>query len=379
MHGQETSLAMKRLLDDYILSDAVRYEAHTLIYSPANAEPVSMSGIMAAAVLWARLDSTDEGELRGIALETSGQREELYMRYEREVRHDNGGLITTEVEALRQAYIAGNAYEGGIDAIYCNERLYDLAMRITVEYMERLVREEVGEQIYDYEPWHQPFAQWLYDAAFAETYRQQLLHINFADATQVYELAESFEEPHASHTAAPTLVFEGLSSDRLIENYYNWLWAAMQAQTAELPNAEAELAQLRPELLKQETDRHLLEDETEQLPTEDQRLFRQWLSRWEQYITAKWDSTGSCKRPPKWDNPKVKQVLFLDDIMTIPKERSYTEVCKYIEERCRYDEHFNDFYKNHTRVDFCNQLTAMFGWLVDPNHLGARLNYKKKY
>ena len=51
---------MKRLLDNYIFSDTLRYEGHRLIYAPESREPIVLGGILGAAVLCARLLNTDE-------------------------------------------------------------------------------------------------------------------------------------------------------------------------------------------------------------------------------------------------------------------------------------------------------------------------------
>lgn len=369
---------MKRLLDDYILSDNLRYEAHCLTYAPTGAEPLMFGGILAASVLCALLDGTDEGDARRIALDTPDDRNDFFLRYEREVRRDNGGLLRTEVEALHLAYVELTGEEQLLLRICRNERLFDLAFGLTQDYMQRLVRELVGEHIYDIFPWREPFAQWLYDAAFVETRRQSLLSVNFADAIAVHALADSLTHPDADEPVLPTFTFEGLSAQHLLEGYYNWLWQTAQAITAIQPDAEIQLAELRAEILQNETDWRFLEDDIDRLRAEDRLSFRKWMTLWEKYITAQLDTSGRTNRPPKWDNPMIKQVLFLDDIMPIPPEHDYREVCRYIADRCRYDENFKNFYSNHTRVDFCNQLSAMFGWLVDPNHLGARLNYKKK-
>ena len=58
------------------------------------------SAIMAALIV-----DTDEGDARGVAMDTPAQRDALIARYEQEVRRDNGGLLRTEVEAFCEAHL----------------------------------------------------------------------------------------------------------------------------------------------------------------------------------------------------------------------------------------------------------------------------------
>ena len=43
-------------------------------------------------------------------------------------------------------------------------------------------------------PWSEPFAQWLYKAGYAETFRQQLLAINRANPEDVYALVDFMKQ-----------------------------------------------------------------------------------------------------------------------------------------------------------------------------------------
>lgn len=54
-----------------------------------------------------------------------------------------------------------------------------------------------------------------------------------------------------------------------------------------------------------------------------------------------------------------------EPILPIPGKRKYTEVRRYIEERCRFDEEFRHYVETHSRVDLCMRLTDEFGWDVD--------------
>ena len=68
----------KYLLDNYIISPSTRYENHTLIYTAADSDPIELRGILAAAILAALIVDTDEGDARGIALDTDEQREDFF-------------------------------------------------------------------------------------------------------------------------------------------------------------------------------------------------------------------------------------------------------------------------------------------------------------
>lgn len=44
----------------------------------------------------------------------------------------------------------------------------------------------------------------------------------------------------------------------------------------------------------------------------------------------------------------------------------------------RYDKKIKKYFEAHKRTDFCNQLTLLFGWFIDPNALGKRMRKKSK-
>ena len=96
---------MNRLLADYRFSDRLRYEAHRLVYMPEDEEPLEIRGFLGAAIMAALIVDTDEGDARGVAMDTPAQRDALIARYEQEVRRDNGGLLRTEVEAFCEAHL----------------------------------------------------------------------------------------------------------------------------------------------------------------------------------------------------------------------------------------------------------------------------------
>ena len=365
---------MKRLLDDYIFDDTLRYEGHKLIYRDADGMEIVLGGMMGAAVLCTLLDNTDEGDARGIAIDSEAQRAEFFNRYEREVRRDNGGLFTTEVEALSNAYME----LAGSDALLriCrNDRLFDLAFGLVVDYMQRLVVEQVCAHIYEAVPWRMPFAQWLFDAGLAETMRQHLLTIQWADAAAVYALAQELHSDQDSEPVEPTFVFDGENAEQLMSDYFRWLWTQVQAQAAEMPDAKVQLAQLKPEVIKQETNWDFIKPELKNLDPEDLNLFRKWMAQWTDFITKQ---LGAADEPNTERKKVINQELILDNVMPVPEENNYVAVREYILERCRYDKDFNTYYTTRPLTRLCEQLTFLFGWYVNPNHLGKRINSHKR-
>jgi len=79
------------------------------------------------------------------------------------------------------------------------------------------------------------------------------------------------------------------------------------------------------------------------------------------------DQAGAAKDSP---NKTAKN----DEILPIPKKGKYTQVRKYIEERCKFDNDFKTYVERNSRVELCIYLTDLFGWDVDPHHLGVNMN-----
>lgn len=370
---------MKRMLDDYKFDEHLRYDAHRMLYILPDCEQVVITGMLGAAVLAALLVDTDEGEARGIAVDSPAQRNDFFERYEREVRPDNGGLFTTELQALGQSYSELYRDKNWLPQICRNDRLYDLTLGLTIEYMQRLVNELVEDSIFAYHPWEATFAQWLYDAAFIETHRQRLLSVDWSDPAEVYQLNAQFESTDDNTPQEPTFFFEGISSADLLNSYFNWLQAGLHAQTSVMPDAKVQLAQLRPVVIEQETNWDFIRPQIDQLSQENRQLFYKWMDEWKTFLTHKMTDTAANTFPhtPK-SSRGVKQVLFPDDVLECPKPNCYAATRDYIYERCRYDQTFKDYFEFQKRVDFCKQLSVLFGWDVDPNALGKRLNYKKK-
>ena len=361
------------LLNDYIFSDTLRYKAHRLIYKEAGEESIELTGMLGAAIVAALLVDTPEGDARGIAVDDDEQREQFFLRYEREVRRENGGLFTTEVQALNEAYMEIDGESKRLYAICGNDRLYDLAFGLLMDYMHRLVREQVRAQIYELVPWKGPFAQWLFDAGYIETRRQQLLSIDWSSPAEVYAFAQQLEKPDEIEPIEPTFVFEGLRAEQVLMGYWEWLWKVAQDEANLYPDDKVQLAKIKQEILKNETDYEFLKPEMKDFTPAQINLFRKWMSLWKDFVEQKIDPAPTgCKKKD------IRQEIFLDDTMPIPPERNYVKVREYILERCRYDAEFKKYFRAHKLTEMCQQLTFLFGWYVDDNALGKRMKSKAK-
>ena len=361
------------LLDNYTIDTRTRYEGHTLCYTPENGETIELRGILAAAILAALIVDTDEGESRGIAIDTDTDRAEFFARYEREVRRDNGGLFSTEVQALNESYMEFTGIEEVLVQICRNDRLFDLAIGLVVEYMQRLVREEVCEQIFDKVPWTEPFAQWLFNAGYIETRRQYLLSIDWTDAAKVYTLAEELHNNQSPMpNDQPTFVFDGLSAEQVLNGYWKWLWETVQQESNLYPDAKVRLAEYKQLILEQETIYDFLKPEMKDFKQEQLNLFRKWMNQWTDFVKRKVTCPEGESFPEQHKNPRIRQVLFPDKYLTCPAVNKYADTRDYILERCRYDAEFKNYILSHTIAELCDQLSLMFGWYVVPNHLGKR-------
>ena len=267
------------LLDDYTLSAQLRYESHRLIYAPDNAEPLEFGGFLAAAILAALLVDTDEGDARGIAVDNEEQRADFFLRYDREVRRDDLGYLSAEVNQLRDNYVQLLVGEHSLNDICRNIRLLNLAMDLTVAYMQRLVKEIFYEHIWEAAPWKMPFAQWLIDAARVETRRQRYLHADWTDAPMVNQLADIPDE-----IEPPTLFFEGEKAADIMERYLQWLSDTYVTMKQELPGAKITSAD-RKYIFSQETDWSFLSDEIEDFNTSEQSEWNRWQREWTSFLT----------------------------------------------------------------------------------------------
>ena len=270
---------MIHLLDNYTIDARTRYEGHTLFYTPENADPIELRGILAAAILAALIVDTDEGDARGIALDTDEQRAEFFTRYEREVRRDDWGYLSAEIRQLRENYVQIAVDTTKLNDLCTNRRLLDLAMDVTVAYMQHLVMETFREHIWDVMPWKAPFPQWLIDAARVETRRQRFLHTDWTDVPMVDQLANMPDE-----TEPPTLFFEGEKAADIMEHYLQWFSDEYVAMKQEQPGAKITSSD-RKFIFSQETDWAFLSDEIDQLDASEQKEWRRWQTEWTKFLT----------------------------------------------------------------------------------------------
>ena len=267
------------LLADYTFSTSLHYEAHTLVYTPEAGDSIELRGFLAAAILAALIVDTDEGDARGIALDTLGQRDDFFARYEREVLRDDWGYLAAEVNQLRDNYVQFATGENNLSDLCPNIRLLDLAMELAVAYMQHLVLESFCEHIWEVVPWKMPFAQWLIDAARVETRRQRFLKIDWTDAPMVIQLADLPDE-----TEAPTFVFEGEKAADIMDRYLQWLSDEVVAMKQEIPGAKITSAD-RKYIFSQETDWAFLSDESGLFDASEQKQWNQWKREWTAFLT----------------------------------------------------------------------------------------------
>lgn len=267
------------MLEDYIFSDRLRYEQHAFILGSPDDAAIRLEGVLGAALLSANLVDTDEGNRRGIAIDTDAERDAWIARYEREVRRDEWGLLLTEGSLLRDAYIQFFDSPYSVYDVCPNVRLVDLAMHLMVYYMRHLVLEDVCEHIWDYVTWKPPFAAWLLDASRAETRRQRLLQVDWMNDVSVIDIAEAKEQ-----SASPTLFFESEAANDIMQRYFTWLWTTYQAQAGEYPGTKIGQRD-KNLLLKRETEWTHLLPEMNDFTDDDRELWRQWMTDWQDYLT----------------------------------------------------------------------------------------------
>lgn len=267
------------MLEDYILNDRLCYTDHYLYVT--GDDELQIGGVLGAAILCAMLVDTEEGNRRGIAIDTEAEQRAWITRYEREVRRNEWGLLTTELRLLADAYICQTTSTVTWLDICPNIRLLDLAMRLMTTYMKYLTVEAFGVHIWECVPWENPFAEWLFDAAHAETRRQQFLHTDWMDAAAVTALAESTTKDEASY---PTLVFENEDTENIMSRYLKWVWSTYQAQLREIPGSQPRAAKHRTLVVEQETDWDFLYPEIRKLSESDQLLWAQWMLDWTTFV-----------------------------------------------------------------------------------------------
>lgn len=272
---------MSKLLADHIFSDVLRYENHQLIYAPSNEEPVEMGGILAASLVAVLLIDTDEGEARGIALDTDDQRKDFFARYNREVLRDDLGYLSAEINQLRDNYVQLALGTTTLNNLCPNIRLLNLVMDMTVAYMQQLVIKTFKEHIWEALSWQAPFPQWLLDAARVETRRQRFLQTDWTDAPIVTALADMPDK-----TEEPTFFFIGEKASDIMERYLHWLSDTYVAVKQELPGAKITSAD-RKYIFSQETDWAFLSDGIEDFSTSQHKEWLQWQQEWTRFLTER--------------------------------------------------------------------------------------------
>ena len=275
------------MLEDYIINEQIRYENHYLKVAQTEIE---IGGVAGAALLSALIVDTEEGTRRGIAIDSGAEQMAWIKQYEREVRREEWGLLGAEVELLNNAYIDLATSEVEWADICPNVLLSDLALQLVTTYMRYLTVEAFGNHIWEYQPWVEPFARWLLNAAQTETRRQQFLHTEWTDPAQVnalYEdlLKEANDQIQALSRDKLTFIFEGEAAEDIFKRYLTWRWTTYQAQIRELPGAQPRAARHRNFVVEQETNWLFLKDEIDALPDDRQLLWAQWMLNWQKYIT----------------------------------------------------------------------------------------------
>ena len=278
--SQKSSTFVPEMLEDYIINGQIRYENHYLKVAQTD---VQIGGVAGAALLSALIVDTEEGTKRGIAIDSDAEQMAWIAKYEREVRRDEWGLIGAELELLNNAHIELATSDVSWKDICPNVRLLDLALNLVVTYMRYLTIETFRNHIWEYCPWETPFSQWLLNAAYAETRRQQFLHTDWTDPAQINALYEDLQRD--DQTDELTFIFEGEDAEDIYKRYLTWVWTTYQAQLREIPGAQPRAAKHRNFVVEQETDWLFLKDKTEALDEAQQQLCTQWMLNWQKYIT----------------------------------------------------------------------------------------------
>lgn len=276
------------MFDNHIFSDTIRYEAHRLIYSPGDEDPLELTGFLGAAMLIALLVGTDEGDARGITLDRIEQHDYLFDRYEREVLRDDWGHLAAEMEQLHDNQVQMTLSQIDLLDICPNMRLASLAQELTVVYMQHLVIEHFGEHIWEYCPWQAPFSLWLWEAAHAETQRQRFLQTDWTNPAAVDALLTitNNQSPITNNRSPLTLPFPGEQAEDIMSRYLNWLSDEYVAIKREQPGAKITQAD-RNDILRRETKTPFSADETaemEQMDDAQKREWNGWMSAWQQFL-----------------------------------------------------------------------------------------------
>ena len=272
------------MLEDYRFSEDMSYASHRLVI---RGKDIEIGGVLGAALVSALLVDTDEGNRRGIAIDSEAEQIAWIKKYEREVRREEWGLLSVETRLLSEAYISVATEEMSFADICPNRLLLDLALRLTDRYMRYLVAETFCAHIWECCPWQAPFASWLLSAARIETRRQRFIQMDWTDPALVTALADETnnQSPMTDDKSSPTLVFEGEAAEDIMFRYLKWVWTSYQAQLREVPGSQPRAPKHRNFIVKQETDWGFVMDEVNALNEDSQRLFAQWMLDWQRFVT----------------------------------------------------------------------------------------------
>ena len=384
------------MLSPFVISPSLRYEAHGLIYTPGpQNEPLRIEGALGAALLCALLADTDEGNRRGIAMDSDADRRMWMARYEREVRRDDWGTLSAELQLLSNAYIELATSDVTLMDLCPNHRLLDLALQLLHSYMHHLVIESFGAHIWECCPWQAPFAEWLLQAARIETRRQRFLHTDWTDPVAVTALAEAItneqlpitnhQSPITNHQLPITLFFENEAADDIMARYLKWLWTTYQAQVREMPGARPAAPSHRNYVVEQETDWRFLMDEINALPEDLQRLWAQWMLDWTAFVTRHlkpqrpvrfWTEEVSEKQQAQltqflriqekeWDYYKclAASVYALRQLGYVRRACSVTDITRWLSEQL-----VNDYTEKNRRDQFRKAWNELGRYSEDVRH-----------
>ena len=281
---------MQRIFEPYQFSDLLRYDAHTLCYHHAGSdEEVRIRGILGAALMSALLVDTPEGDHRHIAVDSDHEREEWFDHYEREMRGEGWALWREEVFMLNETYVSLSVSTIDLSDICPNIRLLDLAFELMLRYMQRLTREQVGDDVFYVTPLCRPFGTWLLNAAACEYRRNLYLSIDWTEPAQVVWAAEdkAFNDTDNDAPGQYKWTFDNLSSAQVFAKYFKWLETHIEQAALQHPKSKSVLAHLKSQTLREETNPDFLPTELNLLAPADRKLFDQWMDEWTKYITRK--------------------------------------------------------------------------------------------
>ena len=85
------------MLEDYRFSEDMSYASHRLVVA---SKDIEIGGVLGAALVSALLVDTEEGNRRGITIDSEAEQMAWIKRYEREVRREEWSMLPVEVRLL---------------------------------------------------------------------------------------------------------------------------------------------------------------------------------------------------------------------------------------------------------------------------------------